>query len=232
MARLKGTVVGLPSGKCGDIVYRIRYGVPFMYKACKDFHKSESEESKAGREKMTPMSEFGSIVRSIPELYIIWKKSKVKAKAAYHKIEKFNAKAFDRKRPTTENKIVPDFGFKCPINQIEFDREGIYIRTEIGDFGETYNLISTFTAINVVCVYEPISAEAKYFELFAVRKDVGLCQPGEPIEIKFEFEEETKELVSGYKKGIIYFELIALDKSGNPIVYSDDYCKEFELEET
>jgi hypothetical protein len=229
MAKLKGTVVGLPSGKCGDIVYRIRYGEPFMYKACQDFHKSESDASKAIRERMRVMSEFGSIVRSIPELYTIWKKSKVKAKAAYHKIQKFNAKVFDRKRPTIKNRIVPDFGFLCPVSEIEFDRSGIYIKTEIDKLPEIDQLIKKFIAINVVCVYEPISAEAKYFNLFAVSKDLGLCLTGVPLEINFLFEEEISQLVSGYKKGIIYFELIPMDETGNPLMYSDDYSHEFEL---
>jgi hypothetical protein len=68
--------------------------------------------------------------------------------------------------------------------------------------------------------------------LFALRKDVGLCLPGEPIEIRFEFENEISQLVSEYKKGIIYFELIPIDKSGNPLAYSNYYSLEFELEVT
>ena len=229
MARVKGVVVGLPSGKCGDIVYRIRYGQTFMYKASKDFHKSESDASRAIRERMIVMAEFGSIVRSIPELYIIWKKSKVKAKAAYHKIQKFNAPVFDRKRPTTKNRIVPDHGFLSPVREIEFDSTGIYIKTEIDKLPEIYHLIKKFIAISVVCVYEPISPEMKYFELFALRKDLGLCLTEVPIEIDFQFEEEISQLVSGYDRGIIYFVIAAVDESGEPIGYSDFYSCETEL---
>jgi hypothetical protein len=230
MAHVKGTVVGLPSGKCGDIVYRIRYGESFMYKACKDFHKSESDASKAIRERMTAMSEFGAIVRSIPELYFIWKKSNVKAKAAYHKIQKFNAKRFDRKRPTTNNRIVPDFGFLCPVNEIDFDRNGINMNIEIDSLPEIDHLIKKFIAIYVVCVYEPVRAEAKYFNLFAFCKDLGLCSTKVPLEINRPFDDELSQLVSGYKKGIIYFEMIPVDEFGKPLLYSDSYSKEFELE--
>jgi hypothetical protein len=230
MASLKGPVVGLPSGKCGDIVYRIRYGESFMYKACQDFHKSESDASRAIRERMLVMAEFGSIVRSIPELYTIWKKSKVKAKAAYHKIQKFNAKIFDRKKPTINNRIVPDFGFLSPVSEIEFDSLGLYIKTETDKLSETQHLIKKFIAINVICVYEPISSEKKYFELFALRKDLGLCLTAVPLEINFQFEEEISQLVSGYKKGIVYFELVPVDESGNPLIYSEYYSHEFDLE--
>jgi hypothetical protein len=230
MARIHGAVVGSPSGKCGDKVYRIRYGEPFMYKACTDFHKSESDASKAIRERMTVMSEFGAIVRSIPELYLIWKKSSVKAKAVYHKIQKFNAKRFDRKRPTISNRIVPDFGFKCPVSKIEFDRSSIDLTAEIGDLSEKFPLINKFKAICVVCVYEPISTEMKYFNLFALSKDLGLCSMNVPVEINFPFEEELSQLVSGYKKGIIYFEIVAVDELGRPLTYSDSFIKEFELE--
>jgi len=227
MARIHGAVVGSPSGKCGDIVYKIRYGEPFMYKACMDFHKSESDASKAIRERMTAMSEFGAIVKSIPELYLIWKKSPVKAKAVYHKIQKFNAKRFDRKRPTTSNRIVPDFGFKCPVSEIVFDKSGIYMTTEIDNLPDEYPLINKFIAVTVVCVYEPISREMKYFNLFALRKDLGLCSTKVPLEINFPFEEELSQLVSGYKKGIIYFEIIPVDDLGRPLTYSDSYIKEF-----
>jgi hypothetical protein len=230
MARLHGEVVGLPSGKCGDVVYRIRYGETFMYKACQEFHKSESYASKAIRERMKVMAEFGAIVRSIPELYLIWKKSKVKAKAAYHKIQKFNAKQFDRRRPTTNNQLVPDHGFYSKVSEIEIDSGGICMKTKIDDISEQYPEINKFIAILVVCVYEPIIEGTKYFDLFALRKDLGLCSMGVTLELNFQFEEEINRLVSGYSKGIVYFEMIPVDEFGTPLAFSDAYSKEFELE--
>ncbi len=231
MARVKGIVVGLPTGKCGDIVYKIRYGQSFMYKACQDFHKSESDASKAIRERMKVMSEFGSIVRSVPELYLIWKEADVKAKAAYHKIQKLNAKLFERNRPTTINKIVPDHGFESPVSAIEFTSSGISIKTEMDKYEEIDKLIRKFVAVNVVCVYEPVNPEMKYFQMFAVRKDLGLCLTKVVLEIDFLFEEEIKQLVAGYKKGIVYFEIIPVDELGKPLSFSDYYAHEFELGE-
>jgi hypothetical protein len=120
------SVVGEVLGKVGGHTLRKRYDKTVVSENCKDFHKSESDASKALRDKMDPMCCFARNVMAFPELKEIWKNTtNIKAKAPFYEIEKLNWRLLNSLRPTINNKIIPGNGFQCPVNSLAFDHTGI-----------------------------------------------------------------------------------------------------------
>ena len=65
------------------------------YPIFEKFNVSQNPKAKESRAQIVPMSQFASIVNSIPELKYIWNQDSLKASSVYHKIIKFNFKAFE-----------------------------------------------------------------------------------------------------------------------------------------
>jgi hypothetical protein len=225
------SVVGEISGKVGGHTLRKRYDKTVVSENCKEFHKSESEASKAVRNKIDPMCSFARNVNAFPELKEIWKNTtNVKAKAPFYKIERFNGHLMNPLRPTINNRIVPGSGFQCPVNSLAFDHTGI--RMEIRPASpnpEIIPFIKYYSALFIMCLYEPVDTGVKYYMMQRSRTELTDCEPGKAAMIEIPFNEEQGKAVKAYKKWILYFVLVVRDDEGRVLGHSMEFNSEREF---
>ena len=86
MGRLVKTVLGKASGKVGDLVFRIVDGKVFIASHIGTNKISKSPECVNNRKRFSAVLKFASAVNKIPDLNIIWSKSRKTAKSGYNKI--------------------------------------------------------------------------------------------------------------------------------------------------
>src|ERR1035437_5202006 len=103
MGRLKNMYLENITGKVEASVFRVRGKKSYLYASPEKLKVSQKQEAKNASSKFTPLSKFGSLINSIPELKYFWKKADIAAGSAYHKISKENYTAFLPTRPTVNN---------------------------------------------------------------------------------------------------------------------------------
>jgi hypothetical protein len=225
------SALGEVSGKVGGHTLRKRYKKTIVYENCHDFHKSETEASKAVRNKMDPMVSFARNVKAFPELEEIWRRAtNVKGKAPFYKIEKLNWHLLNPTRPTINNRIIPGTGFQCQVNSIKFDHSGIRMEIRPESFDKhIIPLIKYYSALFVICLYDPVDTGAKYFTIQRSRAELTDCEPEKLSMIDIPFNEEQGKVVEAYKKWILYFVLIIKDAEGRVLGNSEGFNCEFEF---
>lgn len=227
MGRLSKQVLGYSHGKIGSYIFRWRNNKTVVYAAPEKYNVSQNPKAKESRAQIVPMSQFASIVNSIPELKYIWNQDSLKASSAYHKIIKFNFKAFEYNRPTKSNIITPDVFVPCPVTSTIITSDGfrieLFIKREDSFLLEDEKEI---TAIAVVCFYDPVRRWREYFTLNKI-----ICMipsfGGKTNTIFLPLSEQGKYLYYSYKMSILYFTLVTKDSNGRPSRYTTNYSAEF-----
>ncbi len=229
MGILINQVMGDHTGKVGNLIYRNRNGKIVVYKAPEKIKKSESEASKAVRQKLKPMSQFASEVCSFPELKAIWQSNRrYKAKAAYHKVEQANKNMFMPEHPTVENIIVPLWGYKLELNSVELNKEKVSIILTIDKaLADEYKSLNGFIVIILLCFYNPVKKKDEYFEFRRIRLNLTKWEFDKPVKILFKFAKKDGKLFSLYKKCILYSTFLAYDNEFSFIEHSTGMNKEF-----
>ncbi len=216
------------SGKLGNIIFRTRYGKTVAYRVTENFKKSESEASKANRNKWKPMSQFASNICSLPELKAIWSMTpEVKATSAYHKIEKMNRKVIGANRPTIKNDIVPN-GFLCESTSAKLSKDELEITADLMHNSLRDLTADNFLVIAVICFYEPVKKDDEYFTFYNIYKQIPNWKVGTPVEAIYKFSEEEGKIFSEYRKSILYYTVIGCDAEGYFLGNSISYNLEFE----
>jgi hypothetical protein len=230
MGLLINQVMGDHTGKVGNLIYRRRNGKIVVYKVPEKIKKSESQASKDIRKKLKPMSQFASEVCSFPELKLIWESdTRYKAVAPYHKVEQANKNLVTPDRPTINCRIVPDFGFKLNVNSVEANKEKVSIVVTVEkELVDYYKQLKGFIVIILLCFYDPLKKEEKYFDFQRIRLNLTEWEVDKPVEVLFDFSEKEGEIFSKYKKTILYYTLLAFDNENYFLAYSESMPKEFD----
>jgi hypothetical protein len=227
MGRLTNEILGLVSGKVGNIIFRIKDNTSYTYAMPKKVRISQRPQSKRARSKFTPLSNFASYINSIPELKFFWKNADIKAGSAYHKISKSNYSGFLFNRPTIQNNIVPnhsEYMLEFPFVEATIDQSGIKIKGFIENIRlNLLDEIGRISAIAVICFYNPIKRRAKYFILDKLVNENTEIKFDEPFEIRLPYTEKALNNYYLYKNSIFYITLLIKDAEGNPIRFMKNH---------
>ncbi len=108
MASNKSSVIGIPSGKVGNVIIRIRNGKPFYYSLPANFKASKSKAAVRVRRNFAATVVIAKTANDTPELQEIWKNAKVPGTNSYQRLIKNNVKLVKDGLLTTSNKITPE----------------------------------------------------------------------------------------------------------------------------
>ena len=211
MGLLHDQVLGEISGKVGEIIYRNRPGKKNVaYKIPEFTNINYSPASVDNRNRFKPMTQFASMVWSLPELKSIWDKhTRFKAKAAYHKIEQANARLFAPLHPTVNNIIVPS-GFSLELNSAVANKDKVSVSVSLNKLlYHDINQIKSFNVIMMLCFFNPTNNEYLYYNFNRIRIYLSNWEYDKPVEITYNYLEDEGILFSMYHKCILYFTLIA-----------------------
>ena len=126
MARNNPSVLGEPSGKIGDVVYKKRNGKTYISKAAETFNSSQLPHEIDKRNIQKVNGKFASIINQNKLLHVIWEKEKFPCTNAYNKINKVNYHFCAPDHPTEKAQLTPG-GFKLKVKDISIFPEGIEV---------------------------------------------------------------------------------------------------------
>ncbi|NPV10419.1 MAG: hypothetical protein HPY57_01325 [Ignavibacteria bacterium] len=115
MADVNKKIIGTLKGKLGDVVFRERNGKLIAYSKPKKYKKTKSVKLKKERSKFATVVQLANIIKSIPDLYLIWKNSDLPGSNAYQRIIKNNLKLTNGVDLSTNNLLLPP-GLDLNIN--------------------------------------------------------------------------------------------------------------------
>ncbi|MCR4418014.1 MAG: hypothetical protein NUV92_09775 [Ignavibacteria bacterium] len=121
MADVRKKIIGTLKGKLGDVVFRERNGKIIAYSKPKKYRKTKSVKLKKERNKFATVVQLANIIKSIPDLYFIWKNSDLPGSNAYQRIIKNNLQLTNGADLTINNLLFPP-GIDLNISLVEINQ--------------------------------------------------------------------------------------------------------------
>jgi hypothetical protein len=94
---------------------------------------------------------------------------------------------------------------------------------------EIIPFIKYYSALFIMCLYEPVDTGVKYYMMQRSRTELTDCEPGKAAMIEIPFNEEQGKAVKAYKKWILYFVLVVRDDEGRVLGHSMEFNSEREF---
>ncbi len=198
MALLKSPVIGVPSGKVGDLIIRNRNGKSFYYKAPVNFKISKSAAAVQGRSNFASTVALALSVNSSPMLKEIWKVAKVPGTNAYQKLIKNNAKLVRSGLLTTSNKITPE-GLPLDLNSAAIENSKLILSMNCQPASDL-----TFPAIFLIYLYFGETSGA----IIPLIKKISEPAPGGKYYLETDLDSRIKRLFSKDPSPIVFISLI------------------------
>ena len=167
MAEVNKKILGTIRGKIGDVVFRERNGKVFAYSKPKKYRKSRSSKIKTARNKFATIIQFANLIKSIPDLYLIWKISKLPGSNVYQRIIKNNLSLANGPDLSINNLFFPpglDFNFSIVnVNQSKNKITGIDFQLSFEDkVREIFEQSSLIALLYKTNVSKVISQQEKF----------------------------------------------------------------------
>ncbi len=202
MAKLNKKIVGNPSGKVGDVVFRNLNGKTFAIPFKGSNKISNSPACVNNRKRFASAIAFSKLVNSFPDLNKIWRTSSLPGYTGFNKIMKINLPLFVNNLPTVHNVISPP-GFNIKIDNFSFFPQLLSV-----DFTPSKTFNKTFIVNIIIFLFEPHNK--KYIPPFIfIPKTLELSDITKSISSSFALSLSTDDsrIISKYSKSIIYFSL-------------------------
>ena len=223
MGRFVKTVLGKASGKVGDLVFRIVDGKVIIASHIGTNEISKSPECVNNRKRFAAVLNFASAVNKIPDLKIIWNKSRKAAKSGYNKIISVNTKHVQDNQISKQNIITPD-GFGLFNLVAVLTAQNAVISFSLSDDSVIYSG-RKFNACLVITLSNPVRKINKASHSFSnVVPDVVVDST--VSEVSFSLKNQ-KKIIEKYRKAIVIFALSNTEQ--NKPLCSESFSFEFSL---
>ncbi|MFA7360898.1 MAG: hypothetical protein WC139_07655 [Candidatus Kapaibacterium sp.] len=221
MGRLFKTVLGKASGKVGDFVFRIVDGKVIIASHIGTNEISKSPECVNNRKRFAAVLNFASAVNKIPDLKIIWNKSRKSAKSGYNKIISVNTKLVEDYQISKQNIVTPD-GFSLFNLDAVLTAQNAVVSFSLSDDSVIYSG-KKFNACLVITLSNPVSKLNKTsFSFSNVVPDVVVDSTVSVVSFSLK---NQKKIIDKYRKAIVFFALSNTEQ--NKPLCSDSFAFEF-----
>jgi len=197
MASVRSSVIGIPSGKIGNIIIRIRNGKPFYYSIPENFKMSNSAAAVRGRKNFASSQALAKLANASPKLQEIWKNAKVPGTSPYHRLMKNNGKLVSGGFLTTSNKITPE-GLPLKLNSAAVENKKLMISFDCPASPDL-----SFPATLSIYIYFGGNANT----IIPIYREITEPAPGGIYNIEAAIDSNTKKLLSKDPSPIIYIAL-------------------------
>ena len=219
MARKKPSVLGEPSGKIGDVVYKKRNGKTYISKAAETFNPSQLPHEIDKRNKQKVNGKFASIINQNILLHDIWEKEKFPCTNAYNKINKVNYHLCSPAGPAANAQITPG-GFKLAADEINIHPDKIEISLRPVKLQKDETIIK-FIIILSLTTPKRRSKKTNDFEFLMMENyEAGKTR------LTFTFSKEEAAPVKKYKNKTIFLAAVTMDKENKILRWSETLARD------
>lgn len=227
MGRLYKPVLGRASGKVGDIVFRYTNGNIFITSHKGTNKISTSTNCVNNRLRFAAVVRFAKTVNKLPDLKLIWKKSRKKGATGYSQIITQNINSIFDNNVTTSNIITPP-GFFVTVKDVVLTNSTVSLsvllgssRTQLTGFEYVSNFIIAFS--------DPISDAIPDKALILSTESNVTPSETEFVETSALYNNSGIQIMSMYKKAIVFFAITKVVSENKPCLFSSSYATEILL---
>lgn len=165
MAEMKGGLLGKPSGKVGNMVYRIKNKKVHAYQLNRTYKKSFSDKALKNESLFAKVSAFANFLNKSPLLKQLWILSKRPGTYSNLKIYKYNHKSIKLWGISSEARILPT-NFTYRNKNVILDKNSLtfeFLSPEINKLykSQTQDFSAPFTFIAVIYAVDPVNPESE-----------------------------------------------------------------------
>lgn len=215
MATIKKQVLGIPTGKVGDLLYKNRRGKSYLAAMPGKYKKTKSPGAVKNRSRFGVLSRFASAVNDSPFLKPLWNLKSLPGKSPYTKCFKYNS-AFSKSNYAWSMAIITPRSLHIKIESVELNPSSVNIGFRFNN--DTTEIFSNpFIAVTIIFCKD-------------VRKPEKIASLKDPLFVTLEKEvldfqpdrEGLNNVSYNLKKGSLSF----LDKYENIMTYTSFISRE------
>lgn len=165
MAEMKGGLLGKPSGKVGDMVYRIKNKKVLAYRLNETYNKSFSDKALENESLFTKVSAFANFLNKSPLLKQLWILSKRPGVYSNLKIYKFNHRNIKLWGISSEARILPT-NFTYRNKNVILDKNKLTLEFQHPEINklyknQTHDFEPPYTFVSVIYAVDPVNPESE-----------------------------------------------------------------------
>ncbi|MFA7359459.1 MAG: hypothetical protein WC139_00335 [Candidatus Kapaibacterium sp.] len=197
-------VLGRPTGRVGDVVYRRVNGKIVISEYVANIEISKSKNCVHNRTRFGVCTAFAVAASSIIPINMIWKNSSALGRSAYTKLIKANIKLVDDKKPTPLTSITPHDGLALSLINVVINNSSIDVEYKI-DRSSTPGLTAPYTCSLLAYCFdkrtENIEIDDDYF---SITTRVTSETNNNTQSVSFNINDYTKGCIRIFQKARIY----------------------------
>ncbi|MDR3608939.1 MAG: hypothetical protein P4L27_00070 [Ignavibacteriaceae bacterium] len=224
MAQLFNPILGNPSGKLGNMVFRVRKGASFIAGRPSKRTSPLKEAETAYRAKFALVQKIARGINSIGSLKEVWPSATGRGSKC-NEIFQVNYKIIDTAANLASVLVAPIFGFNAPNAVLTAGATGIHLVTDALGVGlgvdtsvEKYILTAGIVVLSNP-IMENITAN-QVISFQSIRHNLDLING---IDHTADFAGGTLEMYNGYTTKKVFACLVTLNDSGKAIRYSTTF---------
>jgi hypothetical protein len=226
MGRLTNRLLGFPSGRAGDIVFRVRNGKPEFY-LYSNKKKVRSGKEKDMNRKFSTCSSLCSAIRKINVINSAWRKNPVKANDIFFRMMKENINRIKTGGDISSVLLVPDENkTEVQLRSIVQDNQTLIIET--GAFNIRVAGEKRVSVQGIVQLTNPVDAnkrDEKFIPLYSKEEDFTA---GSDYLFEVILEADSCELIKEYRKRTFLLNIAVKNLQSTPEKFSFEmYSEEY-----
>ena len=223
MGKLTKTVLGRPSGRVGDIVFRQMAGNSYMSARPSEYPKSNDPAVLARRANFSLLTKFGSAVNSIEGLKGFWKDYAPTGLSPYNLMCRTNHPFVADGVIDDRARIVPVLGFEASASSLELTRAQLSVVIEaLGSESGINEVVETDICLAAVVHFsnpdDATNAPNEMIALLSASQAIDLLNP---LTFDINLDNVEGQIFDAYQDYKVFAAVYTLDADDEPVHFSN-----------
>ncbi|MFA5011562.1 MAG: hypothetical protein WC644_06360 [Ignavibacteria bacterium] len=229
MAVNKKQVLGKPTGRVGDVVYRNVNGKTVISEYVKTIKISKSKNCVSNRSRFAVCTDFAVAASSVNPINKIWKYSNALGRSAYTKLIKANIKSVDDSKPSSASTITPQGGIDLSLYNVAVSNNSITVEYKINRVAAS-GLLPPYTCTFLAFCFDKRSDNLEIEDdYFSITANIPNESGGSTDSVSFNINDYTKNCINSFKKARIYFAAVKPNAGSSNAEWSSTSYSEIDL---
>ncbi len=229
MVKIMPGVLGLPSGKSGNVVYRKMNGKLFASYRPDRYNASQSKAAVANRNKFGTTVTFAKYINALPILKLIWKTADIQGYTSFNRLIKHNVLYTSETGLSLSNHItpkLPDLPTMLSVNEFSLINDCVNINFAVSS---DKMLPAKGLLFFVVALQQPKQEDYTPVEFFHINENLNSLSNGKSELLELPLTRDEKKAMTKYKSCICYAAVIFEPSSSKNIMFTNTVSKEFDI---
>jgi len=219
MAINRKQILGHPSGKIGDLVYRDYRGANTTSIRPKKYKPTKSEKLKAERFVFARRVAFCKFINQSPLLHNVWKYSKSPGSFPYHKIFKHCYRYIKNDYIDDSISVLPDLRYGAGFHDFVLDENSFSYGIKASQ--DVCNVfLHPYYCVAFIYMYSPVDENAENKEAYVLLEEETtdlILKPNEIVTHNFKVEKSNFDIINMFNKIFVVPAFVAKNAKDKPV---------------